>query len=116
MPRASEGVFKQLIRKKSKVYGWLPVTLTPPPVGIPDLMLLKNGKTVFVEVKFKSHRMSAIQHEMMNLLAEKGFSTYAINKVGRFMFEVFDYTMFTKKEYISLDKFFDKIGMDIFLA
>ncbi len=115
MALASEATFKQAFRKKATLYGWFAVTLTPPPVGMPDVMLLKGGKTVFVELKFKKNTVSRIQNTILELLSEKKFCVYVINKLDRELFEVYNYNNSELKEYRSLDNMFNAIMIDAFL-
>ena len=41
--------------------------------GIPDLILLKDGVTIFVEVKAKKGRLSKVQEYRIQQLTEAGF-------------------------------------------
>lgn len=44
--------------------------------GIPDLMALKGGKTIFIEVKQKNGTLSPLQIERKLELEEQGFKVF----------------------------------------
>ncbi len=62
--------------------GWevVKLILTSKP-GIPDLMCLKNGKIIFIEVKQPNGKLSKLQEYMINKLITIGFDTYVIRSV-----------------------------------
>lgn len=62
--------------------GWevIKLVLTSKP-GIPDLMCLKNGKIIFIEVKQANGKLSKLQEYMINKLITIGFDTYVIRSV-----------------------------------
>tara|TARA_R110000772_G_scaffold36098_6_gene86682 strand:+ start:6821 stop:7054 length:234 start_codon:yes stop_codon:yes gene_type:complete len=65
------------IRKKWEGNGWLVVNLIKTNKnGIPDYMMLKNGKTIFVESKESWDRLSKIQEYRIKQLKEYGFKVY----------------------------------------
>lgn len=54
--------------------GWYMVKLiTTTKAGIPDLMAMKNGRTVFIEVKQPGGRVSKLQEFRHEELRKKGF-------------------------------------------
>jgi hypothetical protein len=46
--------------------------------GIPDLMCLKNGKTIFIEVKQPGREPTDLQRYRHAELISKGFTVYVI--------------------------------------
>ena len=55
--------------------GWLCVKLiTTSCNGIPDLLCLKNGETMFIEVKQPDGKLSELQKIRIEQLKEKGFN------------------------------------------
>lgn len=62
------------IKIKLEREGWFVVKLIKTSVnGIPDLMCLKDGKTMFIEVKQPSGRLSELQKMRIDELIKKGF-------------------------------------------
>ena len=60
---------------KLKTEGWLCVKLIKTSVnGIPDLLCLKNGETMFIEVKQPDGKLSELQKIRIEQLKEKGFN------------------------------------------
>ncbi len=54
--------------------GWYVVKLiTTTKAGIPDLLCLKNGRTVFIEVKRPGGKVSELQRLRMAELLKQGF-------------------------------------------
>lgn len=51
--------------------------------GIPDLMCLKNGKTMFIEVKSDKGIVSPLQLERKRQLEEKGFDVKILVDYGK---------------------------------
>lgn len=65
------------IKKQLEKEGWLVIKLIKTSVnGIPDLMALKNGETIFIEVKQPKGVLSEIQKYRIKELREKGFLVY----------------------------------------
>ena len=59
---------------KLKTEGWLCVKLIKTSVnGIPDLLCLKNGKTMFIEVKQPDGKLSELQNVRIGQLLALGF-------------------------------------------
>lgn len=62
------------IKKKLTEQGWLVVKLMKTSLnGIPDLMCLKNGKAMFIEVKTDKGIVSPLQNERIECLRRQGF-------------------------------------------
>ena len=65
------------IKKQLEKDGYFVIKLIKTSVnGIPDLMALKNGETIFVEVKQPKGVLSEIQKYRIKELREKGFLVY----------------------------------------
>jgi Holliday junction resolvase len=77
---------ESILQGRIKAYlindGWevVKLILTSKP-GIPDLMCLKNGKIIFIEVKQPNGKLSKLQEYMINKLITIGFDTYVIRSV-----------------------------------
>lgn len=50
--------------------------------GIPDLLLLKDGKASFIEVKREGEKTKPLQEYRMNELKAKGFKSRTIKNVN----------------------------------
>lgn len=62
------------IKKKLELEGWFVIKLiTTSCNGIPDLLCLRNGITMFVEVKRPNGKLSELQKVRIKELREKGF-------------------------------------------
>jgi Holliday junction resolvase len=69
-----ESKIQTKIKKKLEAEGWLVVKLIRTSInGIPDLLALKNGKAMFIEVKQESGKVSEIQKLRIKQLQEQGF-------------------------------------------
>ena len=65
------------IKKQLEKEGYFVIKLIKTSVnGIPDLMALKNGETIFIEVKQPKGVLSEIQKYRIKELREKGFLVY----------------------------------------
>jgi Holliday junction resolvase len=65
------------IKKQLEKEGYFVIKLIKTSVnGIPDLMALKNGDTIFIEVKQPKGVLSEIQKYRIKELREKGFLVY----------------------------------------
>ena len=53
---------------------------------MPDLMLLKDGKTFFIECKAEKGRLSELQKYRHEQLEEEGFRVYTIYKMDEIKF------------------------------
>jgi len=71
---ALEQNLQKKIQKKLEADGWLCVKLIKTTMnGIPDLMCLKDGKTMFVEVKTPKGVLSELQKLRIEQLRKQGF-------------------------------------------
>lgn len=62
------------IKKKLQEDGWIVVKLIKTSLtGIPDILALKNGKAMFVEVKQPKGVLSPIQKHVIETLRTNGF-------------------------------------------
>jgi Holliday junction resolvase len=67
--------------------GWVVVKLIKTTMhGIPDLMALKDGKTVFIEVKTDKGVTSELQKFRHEQLKKQGFTVYVWNNFEDFLF------------------------------
>jgi len=65
------------IRKRLESEGWSVIKLIKTSMnGIPDLMCLKDGVTMFVEVKQEKGKLSTLQKERIYGLRKKGFTVH----------------------------------------
>lgn len=72
-----ESIRQTKIKKQLEKDGWFVIKLIKTSInGIPDLMALKNGETIFVEVKQPTGTLSEIQKYRIKELREKGFLVY----------------------------------------
>lgn len=77
-----EAIIQSGIIKYLECNGWLPIKLIQTNKnGIPDLMALKNGRTVFIEVKQPGKRANDLQKYRMDQLNKKGFETLVATSV-----------------------------------
>ena len=62
------------IRKRLKTEGWYVIKLIKTSVsGIPDLLCLKNGNAMFIEVKQPDGKLSELQNVRIGQLLALGF-------------------------------------------
>lgn len=62
------------IKKKLQEDGWIVIKLIKTSItGIPDILALKNGKAMFVEVKQPKGVLSPIQDHVIKTLRINGF-------------------------------------------
>lgn len=72
-----ESIRQTKIKKQLEKDGYFVIKLIKTSVnGIPDLMALKNGDTIFIEVKQPKGVLSEIQKYRIKELREKGFLVY----------------------------------------
>ena len=72
-----ESKIQSKIVKKLTEDGWFVIKLIRTSVaGVPDLMCLREGKTMFVEVKQPKGVLSEIQHYRIAELRSKGFEVF----------------------------------------
>lgn len=53
--------------------------------GFPDLMLLKDGKIIFIEVKQKGKKLRPLQEYRKNEIIKQGFEYIVIDNVDNFI-------------------------------
>jgi Holliday junction resolvase len=74
-----ESKIQSNIKAKFERAGWMVVKLLQTNCnGIPDLMCLKNGKTIFIEVKQPGREPTDLQRYRHAELISKGFTVYVI--------------------------------------
>lgn len=90
--RESE-IEKYLVRMVQKNNGLAPKWVAPGQRGVPDrIVILPNGKTVFVEMKAPGGALAPLQLKWARTLIQMGHSCYVIDTkdgVDRFIQEVF---------------------------
>lgn len=76
-----ESVVQSRIVKRYEAQGWFVVklVLTSKP-GIPDLLCLKDGKAVFIEVKRPGEKPRALQDYRINELRGMGFEVQVLTE------------------------------------
>lgn len=73
------------IKKHLKDNGWFVTKLiSTSTAGIPDLMAIKDGQTIFVEVKRKGGRTSAIQDYRIDELRQYGVKVFVSDSLDQF--------------------------------
>ena len=81
-----ESKIQSQITNKAKANGWMVVKLIQTPVtGVPDLMLLKDGITRFIEVKRPGNKPTELQKHIHNKLIQQGFLVEVIDNVNDFI-------------------------------
>jgi len=69
-----EQAIQKKISDRLKKEGWIVVKLIKTTMnGIPDLMALRNGETLFVEVKQPKGKLAPLQELRIQELREQGF-------------------------------------------
>jgi len=70
----TEQAIQSKIKKKLELSGWLVIKLMKTSMnGIPDLMCLREGQTMFIEVKTGKGVVSPLQLERISQLRKQGF-------------------------------------------
>jgi Holliday junction resolvase len=70
-----ESIIQSQIKKYLEANGWMVIKLIQTSVnGIPDLMALKNGRTVFIEVKQPGKKPNDLQQYRIEKLHRAGFA------------------------------------------
>jgi Holliday junction resolvase len=54
--------------------------------GIPDLLCLKDGKALFIEVKSENGKVRPLQHYRHKQLQEQGFEVMVVNDIASLKF------------------------------
>lgn len=77
-----ESTIQKKITKKLQLHGWLVCKIIQCTLnGFPDLMCLKDGGVVFIEVKSSTGKPSPLQLYRHQQLKEYNFTTLIINDV-----------------------------------
>jgi Holliday junction resolvase len=72
-----ESEIQSKIIKNHKDEGWLAIKLIQTNTnGIPDLLLIKDGRVVFVEVKRQYEKSTPLQQYVQKQLRDKGMSVF----------------------------------------
>jgi Holliday junction resolvase len=83
-----ESIIQTQIKKYLETNGWMVIKLIQTSCnGIPDLMALKNGRTVFVEVKQPGKKPNDLQQYRIEKLQKQGFAAIvavSVNDVSNF--------------------------------
>ncbi|CAB4140612.1 VRR-NUC domain containing protein [uncultured Caudovirales phage] len=80
----TESQLQSKIIQKFEKAGWMAVKLISTNTnGIPDLMCLKAGKTVFIEVKRKGGLVSELQKYRHDQLNKQGFQVFIIDDLSQ---------------------------------
>jgi Holliday junction resolvase len=78
-----ESIIQTQIKKYLETNGWMVIKLIQTSCnGIPDLMALKNGRTVFVEVKQPGKKPNDLQQYRIEKLHKAGFAAIAATSVA----------------------------------
>lgn len=84
-PIIKESSVQTSIKKYLKDNGWFVTKLiSTSTAGIPDLMAIRNGQTIFVEVKRKGGKTSAIQDYRINELRQYGVKVFISDSLEDF--------------------------------
>ncbi len=88
--KAEQSIEKYLCRKVKEA-GGMAIKLVPNPAGIPDRLIVSNGKCYFVELKTDGGHVEPIQlamHRRLHKLNQKVFILWSYEDVNWFMSEV----------------------------
>ena len=78
--KRTESQIQTAIRNKLIKQGWLIIKLIQTSFnGVPDLLCLKDGKAVFIEVKKVNGKASPLQMHRHDQLRKAGFEVYLID-------------------------------------
>lgn len=77
-----ESQIQSRIKTQLEKNGWLVIKLIQTTLnGIPDLMALKNGRTVFIEVKRPNNKPTPLQSYRHQQLLKQGFQTLVATSI-----------------------------------
>lgn len=77
-----ESEIQSKIIKQLQAWDWLVVKLIQTNTnGIPDLMCMRNGKTVFIEVKREGEQPAPLQKHRLNQINAKGIFAFWTDKI-----------------------------------
>lgn len=72
-----ESAIQKRIKEIHEKDGWMVVKLIQTTMnGIPDLLLLRHGRIVFVEVKKKGQKSTPLQEYVQNIIKSKGIDVF----------------------------------------
>lgn len=79
-----ESILQSKVLRHFELLGWYVVKIIQcNKNGMPDLMLLKGGKTFFIECKAEKGKLSELQKYRHEQLQEEGFEVYTIYKMDQ---------------------------------
>jgi Holliday junction resolvase len=77
-----ESYIQSQIIVKLESWGWMVVKLIQTNTnGIPDLMAMKDGKTIFIEVKREGEQPAPLQKHRLNQINLHGILAFWVNNV-----------------------------------
>lgn len=77
-----ESAIQSKIIKHLSNEGWIVVKLIQTNMnGIPDLMVLKGGRTLFIEVKSETGKLSDLQGHRIEQLHKQGFDAVVVRSL-----------------------------------
>lgn len=80
--RPSEAAIQRQVMKALEGAGWTCVKLIQTNLnGMPDLMCLRGGMTMFIEVKSETGKASKLQLHRIHQLKMNGFGAYVVSSV-----------------------------------
>lgn len=72
-----EAAIQKKIKETHEKDGWLVVKIIQTTMnGIPDLLLIKDGRVIFVEVKQKKEKSTPLQEYIQNKIRSKGIDVF----------------------------------------
>ena len=80
--RLSEAAIQRQVMKALEKEGWTCVKLIQTNLnGMPDLLCMRHGMTMFVEVKSETGKVSPMQLHRIEKLKMNGFGAYVVSSV-----------------------------------
>ena len=86
----TESCIEQKVCQYAKSKGWLVYKFTSPNNrGVPDRLLLKDGKTVFIEFKAPGKKPSRLQDFVINQIRKQNFNVFVVDNLeeGRLLID-----------------------------
>jgi Holliday junction resolvase len=78
----SEAAIQRMVMKALEAAGWTCVKLIQTNLnGMPDLLCLRGGMTMFIEVKSQTGKASPMQLHRIHQLKMNGFGAYVVSSV-----------------------------------
>jgi Holliday junction resolvase-like predicted endonuclease len=72
-----ESLIQKKIKETHERDGWIVIKLIQTTLnGVPDLMMMKAGQVVFVEVKTGKNKSTPLQQYVQNKIREKGITVF----------------------------------------